>query len=482
MPSPIQSTRVRVLFALCSALLAASTAFGAPGDFDPTFGTNGVVIARIGDDDPPRDMALQADGKIVVTGLTETVVNNTATRRWYFARFLSNGAPDVSFGVGGVQLMSCQVQFCFGGGRSIVFQQDGRIVVLGHEEFGPPVTRVVRLMPNGSFDPTFGVNGVVSLASPVGGLGLQGTDIQVGAVGSLVFSGVVGGNSQRGFVGRLLANGLPDLSFGTNGYKEIVIPGFPDASPISIEIAPDQKILVTGAAYAFAQGRQFLARLNTTGAFDTLFGTGGITLALNDGVSAVGVDIAFAPDGKIVVCGGVGSGFPSQIAITRFAPNGVLDASFDGDGVLFPVLVGENRKSSCRALVVESDGGIVVAGFYVASKVLVLRLLANGASDVRFGGDGQVDFYFTSSSSDAAAIQVQPDGKYVVGGRTSDRPGADASIGIARLEGVPPPPPPPPATPPVPVPVNGLLASIILALGLIAATQRQRIFACELKG
>ncbi len=61
----------------------------------------------------------------------------------------------------------------------------------------------------------------------------------------------------------------------------------------------------------------------------------------------------------------------------------------------------------------------------------VARFDAGGALDTTFHTTGRVTVDFFSSSDDAAAVAIQPDGKIVLAG--SARNGGTTGLGIARV-------------------------------------------------
>ena len=121
-------------------------------------------------------------------------------------------------------------------------------------------------------------------------------------------------------------------------------------------------------------------------------------------------DTALQSDGKVV---GVGraqrpdGAFKAQVF--RLLPNGSLDASFGLGGL---VLVGDASSvtETGRSVLVEPDGRIVVAGAR-NGRLLVVRLLANGALDPAFGAGG---VSVGSAWSDKARVMRAPGGGYRV--------------------------------------------------------------------
>jgi uncharacterized delta-60 repeat protein len=100
--------------------------------------------------------------------------------------------------------------------------------------------------------------------------------------------------------------------------------------------------------------------------------------------------------------------------------SGDLDTSFGGDGTVHTNF-GSGADNYARALAIQSNGKIVVAGESTASGLLhfaVARYLPNGTLDATFSGDGKVRTDFRGGShANASALAIQPrDGRLVVAG------------------------------------------------------------------
>jgi uncharacterized delta-60 repeat protein len=124
------------------------------GVLDPTFGQAGKATIDFGGaSEEGRGIALQADGKIVVTG--------TSRGNAVVARLDAKGSLDDSFAGDGKSAID------FGGdfddGDAVAVQPDGKLVIAGYNqdvgEFG-----IGRLQPNGLLDTTFGIDGKVSVS------------------------------------------------------------------------------------------------------------------------------------------------------------------------------------------------------------------------------------------------------------------------------------------------------------------------------
>src|SRR5215203_2611247 len=130
------------------------TASAAPGDFDPTFGTNGQVFDTIANASAATDVAIQTDGKIV---LAVNSFGADSTQDFAVVRLNANGTTDAGFGTNGKVDISFD-NFADEITVAVVVQADGKILVVGFVEFGSPGWDfgVVRLNADGSLDTTFG--------------------------------------------------------------------------------------------------------------------------------------------------------------------------------------------------------------------------------------------------------------------------------------------------------------------------------------
>lgn len=157
--------------AIAMSLLAAAGASAEPGLLDPGFGTNGVaLVSPTGLDDGAGGVALQPEGKIVLAG--ESLVVDTF--RFSFARYHPDGTLDPTFGTNGTVLAMPG-----GSGRAMLLEPDGRITAAGWARLPGETSSdaaLVRLLPAGALDPTFGAGGLTTLPFTVDPTGLPYPD------------------------------------------------------------------------------------------------------------------------------------------------------------------------------------------------------------------------------------------------------------------------------------------------------------------
>jgi uncharacterized delta-60 repeat protein len=273
--------------------------YNADGSLDPTFGVGGKVVTDLGSTEVARSVAIQPDGKIVVAGQTGG--------DFAVVRYNADGSLDTSFGSGGV------VRTDFGGGtdlaRTVLVEPDGKIVVAGRTQLGSTVQfAVARYNADGSPDPTFGTDGLVTtnLNGAAFAAVMEGDDlVVVGTAGQAVVDFAVV---------RYLPDGSLDPGFGSGG---IVTTDFGTSSDEAFAVALDTegRIVVAGhAGFSFA-----LARYNEHGTLTRNFGTDGrvVTDITPGDDEARGVVVQ--PDGAIVAAGR--SDTNADFAIARYLGN-----------------------------------------------------------------------------------------------------------------------------------------------------------------
>lgn len=143
-------------------------------------------------------------------------------------------------------------------------------------------------------------------------------------------------------------------------------------------------LLATAAAHA------------ANGDLDASFGTDGV--ARIDGIQPVYPAVAVQPDGRIVVCDDIqGDGTGYDFYVVRFEPDGARDMTFGvGGAVAIPFDPLGFGLDLCRAVAIEPDGHIVLAGYRDLGDfpdpqlraMAVARIDADGTLDAGFGTAG----------------------------------------------------------------------------------------------
>lgn len=314
--APLKIVAGNATFALASdfVLLVA----GAPGTLDPTFGDAGV--AHFQSDWVITRARAQRGGGILFTTAGGTTGG--------VGRALSDGTLDAQFGNGGVRFIQFDPNATAWALKDVAEGADGSIVAVGYYN-GPSAVALtaVRLRPDGSLDPSFGQGGKVEI--PFAAMDARGTDVAIQIDGKIVIAGFTmpPGSNQRAIIVRLLPDGSPDASFGWQGTVQLDQSGA-STKAAGMAIQLDGKVVI---GEAWPANEMCAVRVDDSGVPDPGFGIGGrACVSLPQGAART-TAIALQPDSKLLLGGGLASS--SKSAFARLLPDGSPDVSFGGSGV-----------------------------------------------------------------------------------------------------------------------------------------------------
>jgi uncharacterized delta-60 repeat protein len=336
-------------------------------------------------------------------------------------RFMPDGSVDQSFGVNGTTVLPAGWQDDPNGGAQIALQPDGKVVIGGFADDGIPNqpavhARVARLNDNGSLDASFGKQGVALLdTTDVGST----KAVAVQPDGGIAIAGYRPSGMFQVFILRFHSDGTPDAAFGNGGIGIYRPTG--NMEPRSLMASPDGKLILAGfdASAAAPHTLDVVARFNANGTFDTSFGTSGVATFQGNGEYA-----ALQSDGKIVMAG---------FDVHRLKADGSMDTTFSIRCNPPPPSPPGSLCSSggVKWIAVQADGRIVLGGSGLPasssdqSDFSVFRLQPNGNDDNTFGS------VFTHFSGEDVmyGLALQPDGRIVAVGEAFK----DGAVAIARL-------------------------------------------------
>ena len=220
------------------------------------------------------------------------------------------------------------------------------------------------------------------------------------------------------------ADGDLDRSFGHGGRQVTDLGALDQATAIAL--APGGKIVVAGTRMVPAKpSRDFaLARYNRDGSLDRSFSGDGIQTT-DIAENDLAYGVAIQRDGKIVL---VGESWEVGTALARYNTNGSLDPSFGTGGIQTAGF------GPAREVAIQPDGKIVTAGG--SSDFAVMRFNADGSPDAAFGAGGLLSSGVAATGRDATSVALAPGGRIVAAGAattTAGRGGLD--IAIARYKG-----------------------------------------------
>jgi uncharacterized delta-60 repeat protein/uncharacterized repeat protein (TIGR01451 family) len=287
------------------------------GTLDLSFGGDGRSDAPT----PPANFALtamfeatrQPDGKIVAIGWA--VENGNFNHQYVAAvRYNADGTVDTDFATDGVALLEATwpSPSCSSNDpntrlrpNQLLVQPDGKILIAGsHHWCGLTRVSAMRLLPDGTWDPAFGINGL-SISTGLFGAG-EGQSVWLEDGGGFTVAGsrIYGGSTGVGGV---------------------------------------------------------IHRYRDNGTLDTTFGGGDGRLEVGQGLvrpQAVGRDL----DGSYYFAGNETSGSTARLVVLRADADGVLDTTFGTDGRMVEA-VGPIGSYGARSVISLSNGAVGVAGF-----------------------------------------------------------------------------------------------------------------------
>lgn len=155
-----------------------------------------------------------------------------------------------------------------------------------------------------------------------------------------------------------------------------------------------------------------------SGSFDSTFGTNGRfwTQYIYHN------DMELTADGKIIIAGGVGLSNSTQGRLVKLTANGTMDTTFGNEG-----RVGLTYGTICtfNSIEIQPDGKIVVGGSSEIDnikRIIVARFLPDGALDTSFGDAGvRVISEITNSNGTLDCVKLQPDGRILYSGVTNNK-------------------------------------------------------------
>src|SRR5437588_8377618 len=247
-----------------------------------------------------------------------------------------------------------------------------------------------------TFAPAPGTNDAVNVVIPQ-------PDSKVIAAGRFTFAN----NVARNRIARFNFNGSLDTGFdpGTGADGEIT----------AAVLQSGGRIIVAGRFTSFSgliHNRS--CRLNANGSVDQTFGLG-------NGINNAALALALQTDGRVIVGGQFSQvDLTQRFNLARLNSDGSVDLSFDP---------GNGPNGDVNAIVIQSDGGIVIGGTFIDyngfARGGVARVLGNGVLDPSF--DSSV-----GTGGNVFALALQHDGQIVLGGRFVQYAGINRTF-IARV-------------------------------------------------
>lgn len=450
----------------------------ADGTLDASFGEAGRVVLGF----VPRDLVVQADGRIVVVGGD---TGPLLEQDWRLVRLLPDGGPDTSFGTqGGIALdwfgsgdeaisvalagdgslvvggraldpaagtafavaifdtqgvlQSWRADKLFAGTADIcnqvLVQPDGMIVCAGlARNFGGALMAVVRYEADLDVDTGFGTNGLATVSYPEGPAEAEAAVLLPG--GEIVLGGFVNdANDYALALARLTSSGVPDTDFSGDGRTMLHLAGSDTEHVRDLHLDGTR---VLAAVHDDDAGDFIVAAFTEAGAPDAAFGTSGTASVDFNGLTEVSFAITGHQGGVLV--GGralaIQRSAQNDLGLVRLTGIGDLDAAFSGDGRRQDGLSGPVTSWTTDA-VLRDDGSLVTAGYsgptLNSRDFLLTAFNADGSIDAGFGQQGSATADFDNGRDEARAVARLADGRLLVAGVAQPEGGTD-DFAVARF-------------------------------------------------
>lgn len=410
------------------------------GALDSTFDGDGRRIDDFGKAwSEANDVAVQSDGRIVLAG----TVARAGDFNFAAARFLPDGTPDSSFAGNG--RLEFSVGDYSNQARALLIQADDRVVLGGYGAMPSVASHgfaLSRRQVDGSADPSFGDNGIAITLAYQGG---SVHDLLQQPDGKLIAAGLFYDNNDvRLGVARYGTNGQIDSTFGPggNGLWSIFAQYYEDPSGPAAALQPDGRIVLAceyGGSLPYRD--VFLYRLTAGGVPDSSFGTNGYVITDLSPGRDTARGVAIRPDGRIVVAGWTEALGVTKAFVMRYLPNGTVDDSFGDDGLVLIDFIGPFVPGAAMSLRLQSDGRIVVGGYGSPGEYAdfaVARLEPHGILDTSYGSGGTRLLDFPGAGEDVArALAFDEIGNAILAGHSQYNFAVARIVGDVSLTGVP---------------------------------------------
>lgn len=397
------------------------------GSLDATFGSAGSLEVDFNNqDDAAFGLTLDNSGRIVIVGAATI----DSTLDLGVVRCSADGVLDTSFGSTGK--VTASVSLSYEEARDVVVQPDGNIVVAGFADVQSSDDFIVmRFLDGGLLDETFG-DGAGFVRTRLTAAEDRCQSVILQPDGKIVAAGWTTASNRNFAAVRYLSDGSLDTTFGVSGIARTPV-GLGDDMAYVLQRQGDGKLLLAGTA-SYTSEQFAVIRYTAAGVLDSSFGSAGKALFTLPDRDGTGTAMALQSDGKVLLGGTASSASLSDLALLRLSSAGALDTTFNTTGRVITDLAQLPPISTARAVELQSDGRILVAGGSLEGdgfKMIVQRYLSTGVADTSFGIQGRVILPIGNEGDLAYCLTVQSNGRILIGGYTTQ--GGITQFAIARL-------------------------------------------------
>lgn len=346
------------------------------GSIDSAFGNNGTGLftpSNMNDRFNIFGITVQTDGKIIVVGQTYAIGSFAYYYDFFLFRFNLDGTTDINFGTNGLVKYSInstdQYRERF---NDVVVDDAGRIVVVGYTENDIDSKKnavAMRLFSNGVLDSTFATNGILQLD-------IMDSDYftKIKILNNSIF--IAGNkttsidNLDIVILKISESNGSFDSTFGANGIISIDFVGTNDVFN-NLFFISNNKIMIAGSC----PSGMIFTQIDENGNLDSTFSDDGkniTSVSVPNHYPALIDNIMLLPDNKYLVFSSTKRNDNStnnyDYVVVRINENTTLDATFAVNGVFVNVTTATSEYANSMHL--QSDGKVLLLSQYWNSSLV----------------------------------------------------------------------------------------------------------------
>jgi uncharacterized delta-60 repeat protein len=400
--------RKLLLFKLLLLLLPVLAQDGSPFQ---DFGNQGLTLKNFGETSLVISSVNQGtSGRIAVLTTEYPVLIATIG---FIQVYNEDGSTDTSFGDNGYLIIANDTGIPIDNIRVL---DDNTILY----QYGDSV---IKLLPNGDRDLSFGDNGSINTSS-------GSTSVLNYALhedGSIYTSGIIFSTNRDYFIKKYTSNGLVDTTFGDQGHAEFPLNPFLFFYKKPIKFLDNGAILINYSTKENTNSDILnkVVRISQNGQLDTSFGNNGSIEIYFQGLRNTAIHV-FNTGSFLLSFVSYDSENELFIRkILKFIPNGAQDINFADNGILdgySVAFIQENQRFITTSDTPDWEGGVIP---------VLKRHFSNGAFDASFV------FQYNYSELNGYIISPTPNGKILLAGSDVWYNGPEINLLVAQYNNSP---------------------------------------------
>jgi uncharacterized delta-60 repeat protein len=378
--------------------------------------------------DSGAGIAIDSSNRILIGGSSANGVVGASLdmAAW---RYTAAGALDTDFSSDGVYTHNDASGGAWDYANDMVVDSSDRMIVVGTENAGGNNMAVWRFKTDGTLDTDFGGGDGIYLSQPGGGASGARAAV-IDSQGRIVVVGSDRNGNDDFAIWRLTSTGTLDVTFstaGVAGYDIQDISGGNADYGWNVAVDDSDNIFVVGETNNGADLDIFIMKYDSDGVLDTTFDTDGIVTYDGGSGDDAGLSITIDSSGDPIITGHSSNGVdPDLILIKYLSSDGSLDTSFGTSGIV-TYASGNGDDRGYDLTIYNSE--IYVTGYaHNGSDVdmVILNYSLSGVLDTTFGSDGVLTHHNAAGGDGADAgndIVFDSSGSIYVSGTSTNSDG-----------------------------------------------------------